>query len=154
MLIASVWQNTALILHHLQTASPPRINPLRPLIPGAPPASHLPLDPVQYLTVAIESVAPLLKIKALRGKAGGGKSLMVPVPLSQRQRRREAIMWMLDAASKRRTRGSGHGLFAQKVAEELIAVAEGRSGLWERRSAVHKIGVSSRANVVRSKTRR
>lgn len=60
-------------------------------------------------------------------------------------------MWILDAAEKRRTRGSGHGLFALKVAEELIAVAEGRSGLWERRSAIHKLGVSARANIQLSK---
>lgn len=56
-------------------------------------------------------------------------------------------MWILDAASKRRTRGSGHGGFAQKVSEELIAVVEGRSGIWERRSGVHKVGVGARANL-------
>lgn len=147
MLIVSVVQNTALILRHLQTASPPRIDPQRPLVPGAPPASHLPLNPVQYLMLAIESVAPLLRVKSLKGAAGGGRSLQVPVPLSQRQRRRQAVMWILDAAGKRRTRGSGHGGFAQKVAEELIAVAEGRSGCWERRSGIHKLGVGARANL-------
>lgn len=152
--LSKAQRNTALILHHLQTASPPRVNPQRPLVPGAPPASHLPLNPIRYLTIAVESVAPLMRIKALKGKGGGGRSLQIPVPLSQRQRRRVAVNWILEAAGKRRTRGSGHGGFAQKVAEELVAVAEGRSGLWERRSGIHKLGVASRANVVRSKGRK
>lgn len=147
MLIVSVVQNTALILRHLQTASPPTINPQKPMIPGAPPASHLPLNPVQYLTLAIDSVAPLLRVKALKGAAGGGRSLQVPVPLNQRQRRRVAVMWILEAAGRRQTRGSGHGGFAQKVAEEVISVAEGRSGCWERRSGIHKLGVGARANL-------
>lgn len=97
--------------------------------------------------VAIESVAPLMRIKSLKGMAGGGRSLSIPVPLTQRQRRRQAVMWILDAASKRQSRGSGHGQFALKVAEELIAVAEGRSGLWQRRNDIHKLGVGARANL-------
>ncbi|MCJ1470160.1 hypothetical protein MMC07_008805 [Pseudocyphellaria aurata] len=145
--LSKAQRNTALILQHLRTAPPPRVNPLKPLIPGSPPVSHLPLNPVQYLVAAVDSLAPLMRIKALKGAAGGGRSLQIPIPLNLRQRRRQAVMWILDAAEKRRTKGSGHGLFAQKVAEELIAVVEGRSGLWERRSAIHKLGVGARANI-------
>lgn len=57
------------------------------------------------------------------------------------------MQWILDAATKRKTRGSGRGGFAQKVAEELISVVEGRSGVWERRSGAHRLGVSARANL-------
>ncbi|KAL8797166.1 MAG: hypothetical protein Q9195_000633 [Heterodermia aff. obscurata] len=144
-------RNTAMILNHLRTASPPTFNPDRPLIPGAPPASQLPLNPVLYMTLAIDSVAPLFRIRSQRGAAGGGVALQIPVPLTIRQRRRQAFMWILNAASKRRTRGSGRGGFAQKVAEELIAVVEGRSGVWDRRGGIHKLGVAARANL---KTRR
>lgn len=83
----------------------------------------------------------------MKGGAGGGRALLIPIPLGQRQRRRQAVMWILEAASKRRSRSSGHGVFAQKVAEELIAVAEGRSGIWERRSQIHKLGTGARANL-------
>ncbi|KAI4135608.1 MAG: hypothetical protein LQ347_000540 [Umbilicaria vellea] len=140
-------RNMAMILTHLRTASPPTVNPSRPLIPGAPPASHLPLNPILYLTLAIDSVAPLLRIRSQKGAAGGGVALQIPVPLGLRQRRRQAVQWILDAASKRRSRGSGRGGFALKVAEELIAVVEGRSGVWDRRGGVHKVGVSARANL-------
>lgn len=44
--------------------------------------------------------------------------------------------------------GSGRGGFAQRIAQELISVVEGRSGVWDRRNAVHKLGVAARANLV------
>ncbi len=137
----------AVILHHLRTASPPTINPQKPLITSGISVSHLPLDPVRYLTLAIDSVAPLMRMRTQKGAAGGGVALQIPVPLGQKQRRRQAVMWILDAASKRATKGSGRDGFAQKVADELIAVAEGKSGVWDRRGTVHKLGMSARANL-------
>src|ERR1700753_501824 len=136
----------ALILSHLRTSPPPSINPARPLLPGAPPPSHLPLNPNLYLSLAIDSVAPLLRIRSQRGAAGGGVALQIPRPLGKRQRRRMAIQWILAAASKRRNRGSGKGSFAQRVAEELVAVVEGKSGVWDRRNGLHKQAVAARAN--------
>ncbi|KAL8920102.1 MAG: hypothetical protein Q9208_006455 [Pyrenodesmia sp. 3 TL-2023] len=140
-------RNMAMILNHLRTASPPTLNPERPLIPGSPPASHLPLNPILYLTLAIDSVAPLLRIRAQKGVIGGGAALQLPVPLSLRQRRRQSVMWILDAASKKPARGSGRGQFAQRVAEEIIAIVEGRSPVWDRRGAIHKLAVSARASL-------
>ncbi|KAL8659905.1 MAG: hypothetical protein Q9226_000199 [Calogaya cf. arnoldii] len=140
-------RNMAMILNHLRTASPPSVNPDRPLIPGSPPASHLPLNPILYLTLAIDSVAPLLRLRAQKGMAGGGAALQMPVPLALRQRRRVAVTWILDSASKKPGRGSGRGGFAQKVAEEVIAIVEGRSGVWDRRGGIHKLAVSARANL-------
>ncbi|KAL9603140.1 MAG: hypothetical protein Q9219_001343 [cf. Caloplaca sp. 3 TL-2023] len=140
-------RNMAIILNHLRTASPPTVNPDRPLLPGSPPASHLPLNPILYLTLAIDSVAPLLRIRSQKGIAGGGAALQMPVPLAVRQRRRQAVMWILDAASKKPARGSGRGQFAQRVAEEVVAVIEGRSGVWDRRGAIHKLAVGARANL-------
>ncbi|KAI9811246.1 MAG: hypothetical protein M1827_005578 [Pycnora praestabilis] len=140
-------RNMSLILAHLRTAPPPTITPARPLLPSAPPPSHLPLNPILYLTLAIDSVAPLLRIRSQKGAAGGGIALQIPVPLGLRQRRKKAVEWILDAATKRRSRGSGRGGFAQKVAEEIVSVVEGKSGVWDRRGGVHKLGVSARANL-------
>ena len=56
-------------------------------------------------------------------------------------------MWILDVVSKKRTIGSGRKMFAHKVADELIAIVEGRSGVWDRRNAVHKLGIAARANL-------
>ena len=59
------------------------------------------------------------------------------------------MVWILDAASKRRSIDSGRGAFARKVAEELIAVVEGRSSIWDKRGGVHKLAVAARANLNR-----
>ena len=137
----------ALILNYLRTTAPPNVHPSRPLLEGYSPAARLPLDPVRYLRLAIDSIAPLLRLRSQRGGAGGGVALQIPVPLSERQRRRTAVMWILNAVEKKRSKGSGRSRFAHKVAEELVAIVEGRSGLWERRGQLHKQGVSARANL-------
>ncbi|KAJ5617911.1 hypothetical protein N7537_003025 [Penicillium hordei] len=134
-------KNMSLILDHLRTSSPPQINPRRRLL-GAPPASQLPLDPVLYLTLVVDSVAPLFRIRQQKGIAGGGTAVQIPHPLTLRQRRRTAIKWILDASDKRRD-----ALFANRVAAEVVAVAEGRSGVWDKRDQQHKIGISGRANL-------
>ena len=138
----------ALILQHLRTSPVPTIDPLKPLLPGAPPPSHLPLNPILYLTLAIDSVAPLMRMRNQKGAAGGGVALQIPVPLGQRQRRRAAVEWILNSASKKRSPGAGKDGFARRVAQELIAVVQGTSSAWERRNAVHKLGVAARSNIV------
>ncbi|EEP81700.1 predicted protein [Uncinocarpus reesii 1704] len=134
-------KNMNSILHHLRTSPPPAVNPMRPLLPG-PPAPQLPLNPILYLTLIVDSVAPIIKIRQFKGMAGGGMTLPIPRPLKQRQRRRAAIKWILDASEKRK-----NSQFAVRVANELVAVAEGRSSVWERRSQIHKSGATARANI-------
>lgn len=144
---ATAQRNMAHVLNVLRTAPAPTYPTNRPLLPGAPPASHLPLNPVAYLTLAIDSVAPLLRLRSQRGAAGGGVALQIPVPLGLRQRRRQAIVWILDVIEKKPSRGSGKNMFAQKLADEIISVVEGKSGVWTRRDAVHKLGTTARSNL-------
>lgn len=144
---AAAQRNMAYILTILRTAPPPTYSATRSLLPGAPPASHLPLNPVAYLTLAIDSVAPLLRLRSQKGAAGGGVALQIPVPLGLRQRRRQAMEWILDAVSKKKSRGSGRYTFPQRLAEEFISVVEGKSAVWTRRDAVHKLGTTARSNL-------
>jgi len=118
-----------------------------PLTFETAPASHLPLNPTLYLTLALDSVAPLLRIRSQRGAAGGGVALQIPVPLGLRQRRRQAFTWILDSASKRKSRSSGRNMLAQRVAEEIVSVVEGRSTAWEKRLGVHKLATTARSNL-------
>ncbi|KDN71910.1 putative 30S ribosomal protein S7 [Colletotrichum sublineola] len=140
-------QNMAMVLNFLRTSPPPIINPRYPLLPGAPPPAHLPLNPVLYLTLAVDSVAPLVKIRRIAGGAGGGRPLELPAPLAVRQRRRAAFQWILDVVNKKPSKGSGRTQFAHRVAEEIVAVVEGRSGVWDKRLALHKLGTATRANL-------
>jgi len=144
----------AFILNHLRTAPPPKPNPARPLLPGSPHPSHLPLNPIGYLTLAIDTIAPLIRIRSQKGAAGGGAALQIPVPLGLRQRRRQAVQWILDSVNKKTSRGSGKFQFAQRFAEEIIGVVEGKSNVWERRNLIHKTGMSARANLAIMQRRR
>jgi small subunit ribosomal protein S7 len=137
----------AMILNHLRTSPPPIINPRYPLLPGSPPPSYLPLNPVLYLTLALDSVGPLIRVQKLKGMAGGGRSLEVPMPIAVRQRRRQAWVWIMDSVSKRPSMGSGRRQLPVRIAEEIIAVIEGRSSVWEKRQVIHKTGTAARMNV-------
>ncbi|OLN85120.1 37S ribosomal protein S7, mitochondrial [Colletotrichum chlorophyti] len=145
---AQAQRNMAMVLNFLRTSPPPIINPRYPLLPGAPPPAHLPLNPVLYLTLAVDSVAPLVKIRRIAGGAGGGRPLELPAPLAVRQRRRAAFQWILDVVDKKPSKGSGRTQFAHRLAEEIIAVVEGRSGVWDKRLALHKLGTATRANLM------
>ncbi|OBT38740.1 hypothetical protein VE00_10682 [Pseudogymnoascus sp. WSF 3629] len=141
------------ILNQLRTAPPPVPSQARPLVPGSPPPIELPLNPINYLAVAIDSIAPLMRIRQQKGAAGGGMSLPIPVPMSLRQRRRTAIMWILDTVLKKKSRGSGPTMFAQRFADEIISVVEGKSGVWDKRAMVHKAATSARVNLTYSRTK-
>ena len=132
----------SIVLDTLRTAPRLQTHPPRPLLASFPPAQVLPLSPIQYLTAAIDSVAPLVKIRQQRGVMGGGASLPIPVPLGVKQRRRVAMQWILGSADKRT-----ESRLADRVSREIIAVAEGRSSAWERRATVHKLSVTARSNV-------
>ncbi|KAI1866872.1 uncharacterized protein JN550_007419 [Neoarthrinium moseri] len=140
-------RHMSLILNFLRTAPAPKINPLRPLLPGSPPPEQLPLNPILYLTLAIDSVAPLMRIKNMKGMAGGGNALELPEPLTARQRRRIAILWILDVVNKKKSRGSGRTQFASRMAEEIVSVVEGKSSVWDKRQTVHKLATAARANL-------
>ncbi|KYK54938.1 hypothetical protein DCS_06899 [Drechmeria coniospora] len=140
-------RNVAMVMNFLRTAPAPIYSPKFPLLPGTPPASHLPLNPILYMTIAIDSVAPLLKVRNIAGAGGGGRALEMPVPLPVRGRRRMAFQWILDVINKKPSKGSGRKQFPHRIAEEIIAVVEGRSSVWEKRRQVHKLGTAARANV-------
>jgi len=139
--------NMSLILGYLRTLPAPTLSTARPILTHGIPAIHLPLNPILYLTTAVDSIAPLMRIRSQRGAAGGGVALQIPVPLGLRQRRRTAFTWILDAASKRPNRGSGKEMFAQRVANEIVGVVEGRSAIWDKRQAVHRLATAARTNV-------
>ncbi|KAI9371535.1 ribosomal protein S7 domain-containing protein [Aspergillus egyptiacus] len=130
------------ILEHLHASPPPAVHPRRRLLSDGATIAQLPLDPIRYLTVIVDSIAPLIANKSVSGIAGGGASVNVPVPLALRQRRRFAIRWIIDASDKRRDIK-----FETRVANELLAAAEGRSSAWEKKELVYKLGVAGRVNV-------
>ncbi|KAK6499879.1 hypothetical protein TWF481_010236 [Arthrobotrys musiformis] len=128
------------ILQILRTKPAPREGKY-PLVPNAPDLSLLPGDPVAYLQTAIDSVAPLFKLKSTRGS--GGSVNQTPVPLPVKTRRRKALQWMLQAADGKKRMKS----LPERFAEEVESVVLGTSSCWDKRLAVHKLCVTNRANV-------
>ncbi|KAF3923963.1 hypothetical protein ABW21_db0200656 [Orbilia brochopaga] len=128
------------ILQILRTKPAPRVGKY-PLVPNAPDLSLLPSDPVAYIQTAIDSVAPLFKMRNTRGS--GGSTVQIPSPLPVKARRRKAMEWMLTAADGKKRLKS----LPERFAEEVEAVVLGTSSCWEKRTAIHKLAVTNRANV-------
>ncbi|KIV98059.1 hypothetical protein PV10_01750 [Exophiala mesophila] len=126
------------MLDILRTSPSPQASKLVSPIPQ----ETLSLSPLQYLTSTIDSVAPLVKVKQIKGQLGGGRSMPVPQPLHIKQRRRAAIKWILDAAERRRD-----VTLAERIAKEVINIAEGKSGAWDRRTLLHKMAIVNRMNI-------
>ncbi|KAG0741909.1 hypothetical protein G6F57_001521 [Rhizopus arrhizus] len=95
-------------------------------------------DPYTALREAIEVASPLLKISSTKK---GSKVVHVPTPLRERQRRRRAIVWMIEAASKR-----GEKTFEERFAAEVFDVNEGTSSVLQKKLQVHKQALANRAN--------
>ncbi|KAK6544690.1 hypothetical protein TWF694_001376 [Orbilia ellipsospora] len=128
------------ILQILRTKPAPRVGKY-PLVPNAPDLDLLPSDPVAYLQTAIDSVAPLFKMKSSKG--AGGSTVQTPAPLSVKVRRRRAMEWMIAASEGKRRMKS----LPERFAEEVEAVVLGTSSCWDKRMAVHKLAVTNRANI-------
>ncbi len=96
------------------------------------------LDPYTVLLEAIETASPLLKLSSTKK---GSKVVHVPTALRDRQRRRRAIVWMLDASKKR-----GEKSFEERFAAEVYDVSQGTSPVLQKKQQVHKQALANRAN--------
>lgn len=95
-------------------------------------------DPYTVLREAIETASPLLKLSSTKK---GSKVVHVPTALRDRQRRRRAIVWMLDASKKR-----GEKSFEERFAAEVYDVSQGTSSVLQKKQQVHKQALANRAN--------
>ncbi|GAA5807706.1 hypothetical protein MFLAVUS_001080 [Mucor flavus] len=95
-------------------------------------------DAYAVLLESIESASPLLKLSSTKK---GSKVVHVPTALRDRQRRRRAIVWMLDAAKKR-----GEKSFEERFAAEVFDVQQGTSLVLQKKQQVHKQALANRAN--------
>ncbi|KAG0005654.1 hypothetical protein BGZ65_010453 [Modicella reniformis] len=96
-------------------------------------------DPYQIVLDALELASPILKLTPIKK---GSKMLQVPTPMTERQRRRRAIMWILGASDKRK----GEKRFKDRLASEFLAVVNGNSGALLKKNQQHKMALANRAN--------
>ncbi|KAI8391706.1 ribosomal protein S7 domain-containing protein, partial [Radiomyces spectabilis] len=95
-------------------------------------------DPYTVLSEVIETASPLLK---LTSNKKGSKVVHIPTPLRERQRRRRAIVWIIEAAAKRNDK-----TFAERFAAEVYDVSQGTSTVLQKKMQLHKQALANRAN--------
>ena len=95
-------------------------------------------DPYEMLYDAIDNTSPLLKLTTTKK---GSKAIHVPTPLRLRQRRRRAIVWMLESATKRPEK-----TFEERFATEVYEVIQGTSPVLQKKAQIHKQALANRAN--------
>ncbi|PVU97744.1 hypothetical protein BB561_000397 [Smittium simulii] len=96
-------------------------------------------DPYKVLADAIELGSPLMTLISKSKRQNAEK---VPYPLTIRQRRRQAIVWILEDSKKRREHK-----FHERLAAEILAIINGTSGVLVKKLARHKAILASRSQI-------
>jgi small subunit ribosomal protein S7 len=109
------------------------------------------ISPRQLLVHAVDAVAPVVRVKSSKR---GSKNILTPTPMTDLQRRRQGILWIVDStrsAGSRRAAASAGGkrlTFGQRLGQELIAIVRGESGSISKRVQLHKQALSNRSNLI------
>lgn len=98
------------------------------------------LDPITILYETLDKLGPLLKTNVQ--KTGTAKAKIVPHPLTERQRYRYAMLWILQGAENKKSPD-----MSVRLAEEIINAYEGKSSGYEKQTAMHKLAIQNRANL-------
>lgn len=95
-------------------------------------------NPVETLKEALDIVAPIVVTKTV--KTGFAKNFTVPVPLTQRQRNRMALLWILKSCDSKASND-----FSVRLCDEILHVLGGKSALMEKRVLSHKMAIANRS---------
>lgn len=93
--------------------------------------------PLPLFRKAIELAAPAVRMVNNRM---GAKSVPTPLPLSEKQRTRCAVKWILKASNNKPGR-----TLEERLARELVAVVRGQSAALEEKLRVHKSAMINRS---------
>ncbi|KXN83476.1 30S ribosomal protein S7 [Leucoagaricus sp. SymC.cos] len=97
--------------------------------------------PLPILRQAVELAAPAVRV--MRHKSGG-KVIVKPVALNERQRTKKAIRWIIEASEKRvgYTRG-------ERIARECVRILQNNSSVLDMKETEHRNAMVSRGNLPR-----
>ena len=94
-------------------------------------------DPRHLFNKALKRVSPLLEV---RGKRVGGANYQIPYQVRGERRFNLGCRWLIEAA-----RGRKGKPMEMKLAEEIIAAAEGEGNAVKKRETVHKMAEANKA---------
>lgn len=94
-------------------------------------------DGIETFTKALESVMPVLEVKARRV---GGSNYQVPVEVRPERRQTLALRWIVNAARNRSER-----TMIQRLAGELMDAVNGTGAAFKRKEEMHRMAEANRA---------
>jgi small subunit ribosomal protein S7 len=94
-------------------------------------------DPRHVFNKALKKVSPLLEV---RGRRIGGANYQIPYQVRGERRFSLGCRWMIEAARDRKGKP-----MREKLAEEILAVANGEGAAMRKREMMHKMAESNKA---------
>jgi small subunit ribosomal protein S7 len=94
-------------------------------------------DPRHIFNKALKKVSPLLEV---RGRRIGGANYQIPYQVRGERRFNLGCRWILEAAGERKGKP-----MSEKLAEEIMAAAEGEGNAMRKKETMHKMAESNKA---------
>jgi len=94
-------------------------------------------DPLEIFRKAVANVAPVLEVRPRRV---GGATYQVPMEVREERRLSLALRWLRDYARERRDK-----TMALRLANEIMASANGEGGAIKRRDTMHAMAEANKA---------
>lgn len=94
-------------------------------------------DPRHVFNKALKKVSPLLEV---RGRRIGGANYQIPFQVRGERRFTLGCRWVIEAAHNRKGKA-----MAEKLAEEILAAANGEGAAMRKRENMHKMAESNKA---------
>lgn len=94
-------------------------------------------DPLEVFEQAMESIAPMVEVKARRV---GGATYQVPVEVRPSRRNALAMRWIVEYSRKR-----GEKSMRQRLAGEMMDASQGKGAAVKKREDVHRMAEANKA---------
>lgn len=94
-------------------------------------------EPLEVFEAALKEITPALEVRSRRV---GGANYQVPMPVRGNRKQALAFRWLIAAAKSKKGRP-----MAQKLANEIMAAAEGEGDAVRKKTDVHRMAESNRA---------
>jgi small subunit ribosomal protein S7 len=94
-------------------------------------------DPRHVFNKALKKVSPLLEV---RGRRIGGANYQIPFQVRGERRFALGCRWVIEAAKERKGKA-----MAEKLADEILAAANGEGAAMKKRETMHKMAESNKA---------
>ncbi|PJE76033.1 30S ribosomal protein S7 [Candidatus Uhrbacteria bacterium CG10_big_fil_rev_8_21_14_0_10_48_11] len=94
-------------------------------------------NPIEIFEEALKNVSPVVEVRSRR--VGGG-NYQIPVPVRVERRQMLSFRWLIGAARN----GKGRPMHV-KLAQEIMAAAEGEGAAIKKKQDIHRMAESNRA---------